>query len=111
MWLKKIGAIDLNKKYFQGNAVQRDFLWRSSSQKTLTLKSFILNCGVNLTPDEIFEPSIEISNDLTMDSDAYLKLLDGISSFRYVMSFSLRYECFNGAQVFSCFMQTYLIFL
>ena len=87
MWLKKIWAIDLNKKYFQGNAVQRDFLWRSSSQKTSTLKSFILNCGVNLTPDEIFEPSIEISNDLTMDSDAYLKLLDRISSFRDAMSF------------------------
>ena len=99
MRLKKIWAIDLNKKYFQGNAVQRDFPWRNSSQKTSTLKSFILICGVNLTPDEIFEPSIEISNDLTMDSDAYLKLLDGISSFRDAMSFSLRYECFNGAPV------------
>ena len=52
-----------------------------------------------LTPDEIFEPFVEISNDQAMNRDAYLKLLERIECFRDVMIFSFRYECSNGAQL------------
>ena len=48
-----------------------------------------------LIPDEISEPFVEISNDLTMNSDAYLKLLERMQCFRDEM-ISLRYECFNS---------------
>ena len=65
-----------------------------------------------LIPDEISEPFVEISNDLTMNSDAYLKLLERMQCFRDEM-ISLRYECFNSEQlyVFPCIMQTNLAFI
>ena len=36
----------------------------------------ILNYDVYLTPDEIFEPFVKTSNDLTMSNNAYFKLLE-----------------------------------
>ena len=34
------------------------------------------NYDVYLTSDDNFEPFVEVSNDLSMNSDAYLKLLE-----------------------------------
>ena len=43
--------------------------------KNIKIKKFsILNYDVYLIPDEIFEPFVETSNNLTMNSDEYLKL-------------------------------------
>ena len=43
--------------------------------KNIKIKKFsILNYDVYLIPDEIFEPFVETSNNLTMNSDGYLKL-------------------------------------
>ena len=78
MWLKKIWETDLDKKYSQENAILKDFICKSVGQKTSTLKSFIIDCNVSLIPDEIFEPFVQISNDVTMNSDVYLKPLDRI---------------------------------
>ena len=36
----------------------------------------MINYDVYLTPDEVFEPFVKISNDLTVNNDAYLKLLE-----------------------------------
>ena len=55
---------------FKGILVAEEYV------KNINIKNFsILNYDVYLTPDEIFEPFVEIPNDLTMNSDAYLKLL------------------------------------
>ena len=76
MWLKKIWEIDLNMKYSREWHLNWFYLCKSSS-KNINIKKFsILNYDVYLTPDEIFEPFVEISNDLTMNSNTYLKLLE-----------------------------------
>ena len=55
----------------------KKFYLRKRRSKNVNIKKFsILNYDVYLTPDEIFEPFVEVSNDLTMNSDAYLKLLE-----------------------------------
>ena len=56
------------------------FKWiylQKSRSKNISIKKFsILNHDVYLTPGEIFEPFVEISNDLNINTDAYLNLLE-----------------------------------
>ena len=47
------------------------YLQESRSKKSTFKKFSILNYDKYLTPDEIFEPFVEISNALTMNSGAY----------------------------------------
>ena len=73
MRLKKISENDLAMKYSQKNL----FYLQKSRWKSININLFsILNYDVYLTPDEIFQPFVEISNYLTMNRDAYLKLLE-----------------------------------
>ena len=47
-------------------------LFAKEKVKNIKIKKFsILNYDVYLRPDEIFEPFVEISNDLTMNSDVH----------------------------------------
>ena len=55
-----------------GECYLKEFYLQMSRSKNINSKKFsILNYDVYLTPDEICEPSVEISNYLTMNSDAY----------------------------------------
>ena len=66
---------------FPGEWYVKGFYFQKSRLKTSTLKFCILKYDVYLTPDEIFEPFVEISNYLTMNSDAYLKLMERMLKF------------------------------
>ena len=48
------------------------YLQKSRSKNINIKKCSILNYDVYLTPDEIFEPFVQILSYLTMNSDAYL---------------------------------------
>ena len=63
-------------KRFPGECYLKGFYLQKSRSKNTNIKFSILNYDLYLTPDEIFEPFVEISDDLTMNSDAYLKLLE-----------------------------------
>ena len=66
---------------FPGEWYVKGFYFQKSRLKTSILKFCILNYDVYLTPDEIFKPFVEISNYLTMNSDAYLKLMERMLKF------------------------------
>ena len=74
MWPKKIWEIYLDMKCSSDCYLKRFYLQRSRSKNINIKKISIINYGVYLTADEIFEPFVEISNDLTMNSVAYLKI-------------------------------------
>ena len=62
---------------FPGECNLKVFYLQNVRSKNIYIKKFfILNYDVHLTPDETFEPLVKISNDLTMNRDAYLKLLE-----------------------------------
>ena len=56
--------------------LRRFYLQESRSKKMGIIMFSVLKYDVYLTPDEIFEPFAEISNDLTINSDESLKLLE-----------------------------------
>ena len=54
----------------------KGFYLQKSRSKNINIKKFsILNYDVYLTIDWIFQPFVKISNSVTMNSNAYLKLL------------------------------------
>ena len=113
----KENLTDLDMKYPPRECYLKGFYLKKGRSKNINIKYFsIINYDVYLTLDKIFEPFVEISNDLTMKSDVYLKLLERIQFFIDKIIFSLIYESTNDAQlnvccVFHCFMQTNLGFM
>ena len=76
MWLKKNLRDRFGYQTFPGECYLKGFYLQKSSSKNINSKnSSVLNYDVYLIPDEIFEPFVKISIDLTMNSDLYLKLL------------------------------------
>ena len=61
---------------FPGECYLKGFYLQNSRSKNINIKKFSILNYVYLNPDEIFESFVEISNDLTMNRDAYLKLLE-----------------------------------
>ena len=55
----------------------KEFYLQNGRSENINIKKFfILDNNVYLTQDEIFKPFVAISNDLTLNNDAYLKLLE-----------------------------------
>ena len=52
----------------------KGFYLQKSRSKNINIKNFsIINYDVYVTPDEIFEPFVEIPNDVIMNSDQMIK--------------------------------------
>ena len=78
---KNMAKENLRDRFGHGIFLEECFLngfySQKSRSKNIKFKKFsILNYDVYLKPNEIFELFVEISNDLTMNSDAFLKLLE-----------------------------------
>ena len=87
----------IGREIFTWECYLKRFYLHRNRWKNINKEFFIFNYNVYLTPDRFFELLFEIPNDLTMNSDAYLKLLERMECFRYLMIFSLR--CCISAQV------------
>ena len=107
MWPKKIWEIYLDMKYSSDCYLKRFYLQRSRSKNINIKKISIINYGVCLTPDEIFEPFVEISNDLTMNSVAYLKMQK--QSSRGVVYKKVFLEISQNSQENTCAEVSFLI--
>ena len=66
----------LRHEIFSVECYLTGFYLQKSRKKNIKIKNFsIFNYAVYLTPDKFFDPFVEISNDLSMNRDAFVKLL------------------------------------
>ena len=93
-WLKKM----IGHKVFPRECYLKGYYLQYSRSKTINTKTFSINNDVTC-PHKIFETLVKISNDLTTNSDAYLKLLEKNKKLQRCNDFSMRYERSNNAQL------------